>query len=110
MNVTHLGWGCAKAPEGAIEIGRITEAGLIGNGADGPADETRAGEHAMCTHQALTEHELRDGDALRLQQHMNVARHDALAERDCGHREVWSVEMFQNGSASIISSIDSICR
>src|SRR5580704_13943788 len=95
--VAQLRWGRAKAAaEGAIEIGQIAEPDRKGDSADSQAGKTGVEEHSMRSHQAPAEHELRERYCFRLEQHMNIARRDMLAQRYCGHRQSWTAEIFQN--------------
>jgi hypothetical protein len=75
----HLRGAFAKtAAEGPVEMRKIAEAGIIGDSADGAVSEALVAEHAAGPCKPVVEDELRKGEALALEQHLYVARRDAM--------------------------------
>ena len=51
----------------------------------------------MCARKAL-KHEFGERDAFELEKHMNVARRDALSERDGAHRQYLVAQILKNNA------------
>ena len=69
----------------------IAEAGLVGDRGDGLLREQRIAEHAMRARQTLVEHEPRERRSVALEQHLHVARGDAVTCCEAGEREFVTV-------------------
>jgi hypothetical protein len=74
----------------------IAEAGLIGDRADGALREPWIAQHAMCVRQTLVEQEPRERRSVALEQHLHVARADAMACRDVGECQFVTVQAIED--------------
>ncbi len=74
----------------------IAEAGVIGDRADGPLRQPGIAQHAMRAGKALVEQEPRECRSLALEQHLHVARGDAMACRKVGERQFVTVQAVED--------------
>ena len=70
--------GAVAAAEAVVEVGEVAEAGGVSDVGDRQMVVGRIGEHGMRPRKPPREHELREARPFRLEEHVQVARADAL--------------------------------
>ena len=84
------------AAEDSVEMREIAEAGLVGDRTYGSLRKQWIAQHLMGARQTLVEQEPRERRSVALEQHLHVARRDAVAGCEAGERQFVTVQAVED--------------